>query len=383
VPDAKGASPIEITHMVLGTWKDLVTYLVVAVYMAVFWTAHVYTFAVIQSSDSVIAFSNIFLMMFISVLPWVISIVRSWPYQIISSMLYNGILFMISFTMLMIWLYSVYKRRFVHDERDLPVRAIRIVTARFAFSPIVYCIGFAIAPASTLASLIISGVVPIVFMLSNFGFDIFEYGYVAGHHIKRFIKGKSKSKPNLHEEEPNPSAINHAEEEQKEHAEKVKEVKQEQILTVNGDGEQTGDVAIVIEDVTTTVVSTQVDDTIITHETISVVNNESGDANDDEPKVQLTVTTVTNGDSITTTISRENEPFVFSTQFHDLVMERIKGFSDAVFAIVITILVLKMHAPEHSPGEEDSDKVLGDKILEVWPLYAAFVISVILVRTNF
>jgi uncharacterized membrane protein len=50
---------------------------------------------------------------------------------------------------------------------------------------------------------------------------------------------------------------------------------------------------------------------------------------------------------------------------------RLEAFSDGVFAIAITLLVLDIHVPE--PG----DGSLGHELLAQWPVYAAYVISFI------
>jgi uncharacterized membrane protein len=48
---------------------------------------------------------------------------------------------------------------------------------------------------------------------------------------------------------------------------------------------------------------------------------------------------------------------------------RIEAFSDGVFAIAITLLVLEIHVPE--PGESS----LGRALLDQWPVYASYVVS--------
>ncbi|KAL0476945.1 12 TM domain-containing transmembrane protein [Acrasis kona] len=399
VPTAVAGEPsVEVTSTILGMWSEILTYIIVTAYIAVFWTAHVYTFSVIQTSDSVIAFLNILFLMFSSFLPWVTSVVRAWPLSYISSLLINGTLFCIGLSLLIIWLYSIYKRRFVHDENDLPNRALVIVTMRFAFSPIVYLISLIVAPFHPITSLSISAVVPTVFIISNMGIDLFETTYrlsrYARIHILK-IKNKGKS-PHLNQENPapgEPTIPDAVRQESMDKADKVKIVEkkstEERVDSVTSDK---GDIAITVEDSRTIVVDTEVDTTIIQKETITVDPSMLDDDKDDElenddkrtkmPKstssLQLKITTVMQDGSITMNISREDEPFVSSSHFHDLVMERIKGFSDAIFAIVITILVLKLHAPKHNSTGVDDDHVLGEKIMEEIPLLAAFFISVLI-----
>jgi uncharacterized membrane protein len=49
---------------------------------------------------------------------------------------------------------------------------------------------------------------------------------------------------------------------------------------------------------------------------------------------------------------------------------RMEAFSDGVFAIAITLLVLEIHVPEPGAGQS-----LGRELLAQWPSYAAFVVS--------
>lgn len=52
---------------------------------------------------------------------------------------------------------------------------------------------------------------------------------------------------------------------------------------------------------------------------------------------------------------------------------RVEIFSDGVFAIVITLLVLDLHVPSHRPGE------LARALLDEWSSYTAFVVSFVYV----
>ena len=48
---------------------------------------------------------------------------------------------------------------------------------------------------------------------------------------------------------------------------------------------------------------------------------------------------------------------------------RIEAFSDGVYAIAITLLILDVHVPSTAPGQ------LGPALLRQWPTYVAFLIS--------
>jgi uncharacterized membrane protein len=57
------------------------------------------------------------------------------------------------------------------------------------------------------------------------------------------------------------------------------------------------------------------------------------------------------------------------TDRHALPLDRFNAFSDGVFAIAITLLVLDIHVPD--PGSGD----LAHQLASQWPSYAAYVIS--------
>src|SRR3954452_11047385 len=52
-----------------------------------------------------------------------------------------------------------------------------------------------------------------------------------------------------------------------------------------------------------------------------------------------------------------------------MTMGRIEAFSDGVFAIAITLLVLEIHVPE------DAENGLGQALIDQWPAYASYIVS--------
>jgi uncharacterized membrane protein len=86
------------------------------------------------------------------------------------------------------------------------------------------------------------------------------------------------------------------------------------------------------------------------------------------------------------------EDFLKSHEYGEMIIERLKGFADALFAIVVTILILQMHAPVKSHvlekfKQHDDDwelnSILGKALIseELYPVYIAFAVSVILVSS--
>lgn len=60
-------------------------------------------------------------------------------------------------------------------------------------------------------------------------------------------------------------------------------------------------------------------------------------------------------------------------------LERLVFFSDAVFAIAITLLALEVRLP--SPGEELGNAQLVQALLAIWPKYLSYAISFLVIGT--
>ena len=54
---------------------------------------------------------------------------------------------------------------------------------------------------------------------------------------------------------------------------------------------------------------------------------------------------------------------------------RLEAFSDGVFAVAITLLVLDLRVPNAGPGQHD----LAHRLLHLWPNYAAYVVSFLVI----
>src|SRR5262245_4424940 len=52
---------------------------------------------------------------------------------------------------------------------------------------------------------------------------------------------------------------------------------------------------------------------------------------------------------------------------------RVEAFSDGVFAIAITLLIIDVRPPHSAPGE------LAGDLVSIWPSYAAYVVSFVII----
>ena len=57
--------------------------------------------------------------------------------------------------------------------------------------------------------------------------------------------------------------------------------------------------------------------------------------------------------------------------------ERLEAFSDGVFAIAITLLILEIKMPQ--PGSEPGAVRLVDVLLGLWPAYFAYIFSFVMI----
>jgi uncharacterized membrane protein len=79
-----------------------------------------------------------------------------------------------------------------------------------------------------------------------------------------------------------------------------------------------------------------------------------------------------------TSATHLSKEVIRNKQFDDEVgLERLIFFSDAVFAIAITLLALEIHLPVEAAGL--SDQQLMNSLVAIWPKYLSFIISFLVI----
>lgn len=172
---------------------------------------------VLKTSDSSIATANLLVLFFVSVVPFTVSVILTWPNQFYAWLLVNFNLMLIGVFLLTIWFYSIHKRRFAHESYLLSMRTIRVFSMRFIFPPVVYGLSIIFAPLSNIASLVINISVAINFVIDGFGLDIFDWIYRLYEWImRRFRKDQSSAnEQSMTQELVTIDSVSHEIEEQK------------------------------------------------------------------------------------------------------------------------------------------------------------------------
>ena len=77
-------------------------------------------------------------------------------------------------TLLVMWFYIIYRRRFIHGKKHFPQKFMIIVTLRYLFTPLIYGIALALGAANFWVAVFITLLVPILAVLAAVKLDIFK-----------------------------------------------------------------------------------------------------------------------------------------------------------------------------------------------------------------
>jgi uncharacterized membrane protein len=313
---------------------------------------------VIQGADSTIAFLNVFFLLFMTFVPFTVDVLAIWRMQYYAAILFTTNLVLIGIAMVAMWLYAVFKRRFVHDQDRLSNGTITAIAVRLAFSPVIFVIALAVSPGSVWAALAVGLLVPLNFLFASFSADFIEWApATVNFFIIRIKTGKWPPTIRSRSDQSMRVPIIHNEKNMSirtlecRNVRKIKRIKAKMNLHDESEG-----------------------------------------------------------------------PYWGSEEFEEKMVERIKSFCDAVFSIVITFMILSLHAPamtlasgssEESATESTSHSlmaiveevinattnsthnatevltdaewnvVLGQKLFSssLYPTYISFVITVLLTST--
>ncbi len=141
----------ELTVSLLTMWPKFVSYFVTFLMLGYIWSIHYYQFAIIRRSDSVLVWTNIIFLMFMSLLPFSTSILGQHIDEPVSVLIYGGNLAACMLVRYLQWSYATNNHRLV--ERNINPHSIKQTTILMLICIGVFIIGMVLSFLSTIASI--------------------------------------------------------------------------------------------------------------------------------------------------------------------------------------------------------------------------------------
>jgi uncharacterized membrane protein len=331
-----------ISDFLVKTAWYIGSYYFVVVTLAGYWFKHLWIFCALKEADSTISLFNVGFLLFISFTPFTFKVARVYLTQFYTWMIIFGSLFMTGLCLLLLWVYASFRRKWVHGEKKLPSETLHVLTLTIIFPVLVHAICIGLSATNFIVPIIFACTIPLYYVLSALKLDFIELAYKG---IAKCFKRKNTSEVYglPRELDENDQSIM-LEEEHGHHA-----------------------------------------------------PHDSHDHDDHDEHGHHDESFIDN---------KGTHPFWDKKHFHHEILERMALFSDGVFSIVITILVLEMKPPKLGAGHGDDHSAsshaldqewgnlnstmispwvgnddLGHGLAHIWPEYVSFLVSVVLVAS--
>jgi len=132
----------ELVHLILEKWPEYLGYIVSFMVISSYWAAHHRIFRYIKDYNPRLMYINSLFLMFIAFMPFVTWLLFSYPAQLITVIMYAGIVILIGIAILSIWLYAV-RKKFIHDS--VKTSEIKAITLNLLMAPMVFGVSIIIA----------------------------------------------------------------------------------------------------------------------------------------------------------------------------------------------------------------------------------------------
>jgi len=152
VPLIAGSSVhTELPQRLLGMWPKFLSYCVTFLMLGFMWSMHHYQFMLIKRSDSVLAWINIVFLMFVSLLPFSMSMLGEYMEAQIPVLIYGGNLIACMVVRYVLWSYATGNYRLV--DRDIDPREVKRPKVFLPVGAVGFMIGMGISFLNTVASI--------------------------------------------------------------------------------------------------------------------------------------------------------------------------------------------------------------------------------------
>ncbi|MCX5997354.1 MAG: TMEM175 family protein [Chloroflexi bacterium] len=163
------SSPQSLLKMLSGQVADFLSYGLSFILLAIFWIMHHQQFHYIQSTDSKHLWINIFILMFVALVPFSTSIIGDYGVNMIADVFFSSNILIIGFLFLINWVYATGKCRLVSLDLDRQI-IVRTVW-RISVIPIVSLLAIIVSLFSPFGSVWLFILIPIIQFLKPFRYS--------------------------------------------------------------------------------------------------------------------------------------------------------------------------------------------------------------------
>ncbi|KAL0480868.1 11 TM domain-containing transmembrane protein [Acrasis kona] len=322
---------------------DMYLAVVMVVSLMGLWFRHVRIFATTTHGDSMISFLNILFVGLMAFTPFTLKLNTDWGQLFFAAFLHYLFLMLMELCLIASWIYIVIGRHLTYDASEMDNDHVILLTLDLIMPLFVYAICMIVARFDTGVDQFVLFIIPIVDLLASLKVDAIAGVYYAIKKTILLIKHRIADK-NTKKEAPAQTELSDVQLQSSSSPHHLVPP----IQNLNSVGSTTPEHSPRLTDITPRDNNTQTDDL-----NTSVTNY------DLEQHTFLGVK-LHKSEHHKYDVKKHGS---FEEHHHEVLLERVKYFSDAVFGIVITILLLKLHAP-HVPslGVAHSSLVTNDTI---------------------
>jgi uncharacterized membrane protein len=155
--------PAALPRELLALWPRCLSYAVSFLMLGIYWVGQHNQFHLIRFADRTLLWINILFLMTISFVPFSTALLSAYPLQASAQTVYGANLIAIGLILLSHWAYATHRHRLVDAELD--DHMIRFVIRRILIGPVLFTVAIASSTFSTLASLLLYAVTPLLYVL--------------------------------------------------------------------------------------------------------------------------------------------------------------------------------------------------------------------------
>jgi len=152
-----------LSATLMSLWPTIITYVVTAILVGIFWICHHIMFKFIVKADRNLFLLNIFLLVCVGALPFAASIIAKFPFNSSAVVTYGAVLFLVSITYVGVWKYARVHGNLTSEL--LTPEIARIATLAISIAPIGYAIAILISLINPAYGLMMYLIIPLVYAL--------------------------------------------------------------------------------------------------------------------------------------------------------------------------------------------------------------------------